>query len=295
MKTFTVLDQVARLEDQEWLDPIAGATRNIVGALFRPQWLRDLLHGVPIGHPLHPLAAQIPLGLWAGAAGLDLVPGTEKATTLLAGAGVLSALPAASAGLVDWAQLDTKQSRTGVVHAACVVTATGIYALSFLQRARGRHASGKFLGFAGFSVVLAGAFLGGHLSYRQTAGVNHARDIEDTVPKGWHSLGRADDLPNGELQQRQVGDVPLVVLRTGSRVDALSGVCSHLGGPLAEGALLVGPAGTGACVECPWHKSVFSMRTGDVVHGPATTPQPCLETKIQDGEVFARLASANWD
>jgi nitrite reductase/ring-hydroxylating ferredoxin subunit len=33
------------------------------------------------------------------------------------------------------------------------------------------------------------------------------------------------------------------------------------------------------CVTCPWHASVFRVRDGGVVHGPATAPVPGFESR----------------
>jgi nitrite reductase/ring-hydroxylating ferredoxin subunit len=44
---------------------------------------------------------------------------------------------------------------------------------------------------------------------------------------------------------------------------ALDNTCTHRGGPLAEGEV------SGYDVTCPWHGSVFDIRTGDVVSPPA--------------------------
>ncbi len=66
---------------------------------------------------------------------------------------------------------------------------------------------------------------------------------------------------------------------------ALSGVCSHWGGPLAEGRLLEDD-----CVECPWHGSRFRMQDGAVQQGPAAFDQPVFETRIRNGNVEVRHA-----
>jgi hypothetical protein len=41
-------------------------------------------------------------------------------------------------------------------------------------------------------------------------------------------------------------------------------------------------------IQCPWHGSRFSIRDGHVVDGPAVHPQPCLETRIRNGQVEVR-------
>ncbi|WP_336493052.1 hypothetical protein, partial [Methylobacterium nigriterrae] len=73
MKRIPLVRVVDRLENATLLDPLAKRARRIVGAALRPRWLRDILHGVPLGHPVHPLAVQVPLGTWVSAAVLDAV------------------------------------------------------------------------------------------------------------------------------------------------------------------------------------------------------------------------------
>lgn len=283
------LDLVDRVENASGLDPLIMRTRSAVNALVHPQWLRDLLHGVPIGHPVHPLAVQMPLGAWASTAVLDAIRGTERASQLLVATGVVSALPAAVAGFTDWSELHEQQQRVGVIHAAANLAATGLYLASFIQRSRGRQTSGKTLGYAGFAIVVAAGFLGGHLTYRQAAGVNHTEDVPHRFPQGWQPLAPLDDFVEGRLEQRMLGETPLLVFREGENVNVLSDVCSHLSGPLHEGRIT---GGDNPCVVCPWHESVFSLRTGGVVHGPATVPQPRFQTRLTDGIVEVALPGA---
>jgi nitrite reductase/ring-hydroxylating ferredoxin subunit/uncharacterized membrane protein len=286
MKRLPLLKPIDDLEDAAVLDPAVQAVRKGVDRVIRPQWLRDILHGVPIGHALHPLMILAPAGAWLSAAGLDLVPGAEKASRVLVGAGVVSALPTAAAGFTDWSRLHVQQQRVGLVHSTANILATGLYAASYLQRRRGKHLSGKVLGYAGLTLVSAGGYLGGHLSYSMAAGANHAEDVPHLVPEGWQPLAPLDDVPERTLQQRYLKDVPVLLYRRGDRVSALSAKCSHLSGPLAEGTLI---EGDNPCVVCPWHGSVFEIETGEVVHGPATAPEHSFKTRVVDGMIEVSL------
>lgn len=290
MKTLPGLKQVERLEEAAWLDPVVKGLRPVAQALLRARWLADILHGVPFGHPLHPAIVLVPVGAWSSAAILDALPENERAAKLLVGAGIASAVPSALSGYADWSRLLTKQSRVGLVHAASNLTSVLLYTASFVQRSRGR--SGKLLGYAGFGAVMLGGFLGGHLAYRQTAGVSHTWNVAGRVPAGWHRVGMLDELPDGKLHRLSVNDVPLVALRTGERVQVLADTCSHLTGPLHEGKLIPASGTADACVQCPWHQSVFSFATGEVVHGPATSAQPCFQTRVTNGAVEVRLPGA---
>ena len=109
MKPLPALELVTRLEDAEWLDPVSKKVRKVVKRAIRPKWARDVLHGVPIGHPVHPLAVQVPMGAWISAAVLDALPGNDRASALLIGVGTGAAVPSAVAGFTDWTQLHPQQ------------------------------------------------------------------------------------------------------------------------------------------------------------------------------------------
>jgi nitrite reductase/ring-hydroxylating ferredoxin subunit len=292
MKELRILKPVAKLEEAAWLDPAVRAVKKVVDAAVRPRDLRDVLHGVPIGHPLHPLLILLPAGAWTSAAVLDFVPGGDRAARALIGLGVLSAGPTAVAGLTDWSRTHDQQMRVGIVHAVANTTATTLYAASWLGRRNGSTVRAKALALLGFAAVGAGGFLGGHLSYRLSSGANHAESVPHRFPSGWQELGPLEELPEGALARRVVRGQSLVVHRTGDRVQVLSNLCSHLSGPLAQGELGSEPR-DGACVTCPWHGSVFSLETGEVVHGPATSPQPRFETRVTDGTVEVLLPNAD--
>ncbi|WP_394249430.1 Rieske (2Fe-2S) protein [Arthrobacter pityocampae] len=288
MKTLRPLQSVEKLENATGLDPLVTKMRDLVQAVIQPGALRDILHGVPIGHPLHPLMILVPTGTWFSAAILDAIPGSNKASAILIGTGVVTAGPTAVAGWTDWSEGHEQQQRVGIVHAGANVVATGLYALSLIQRLRGK--SGKLLSYTGLAVVSAGGFLGGHMSYRQSLGANHAEDVPHRVEPGWHALGALTDLPEGKLERKMLGEVPLVVLRQGNDVSVLSDTCSHLSGPLNEGELTFDDGN--ACVVCPWHNSTFSMKTGEVTQGPATSPQPSFKTRVVAGLVEVSLPHA---
>ncbi|MCU1544332.1 MAG: hypothetical protein JWM50_2197 [Microbacteriaceae bacterium] len=287
MREIKALKAVSYLEDAKVLDPIIDRVRATVLTVLRPRALRDILHGVPVGHPVHPVAVLVPAGAWISSGILDLVPGAEKQSRILVVAGVLGAVPAIASGFTDWSQLHKEQQRVGIIHSAANLLATGLYVASYVQRGRGHQASGKVLGFAGLAVVSGSGYLGGHLAYRQAAGANHVEDVPHRFPDGWQPVGLLEELPDGQLTKRTVGEVPLVVLRRGPFVDVLSNTCSHLGGPLDEGSLTTTDGEQ--CVTCPWHGSVFSMRSGEVVGGPATSPQHRFESRVVADRVEVRL------
>jgi len=90
------------------------------------------------------------------------------------------------------------------------------------------------------------------------------------------------ELPENKLTRVEANGVKILLVRQNGEIRALGELCSHLGGPLADGKLEDG------CVICPWHYSKFVLSSGEVVNGPATFPQPCFETRVRDGQIEVR-------
>lgn len=144
------------------------------------RWLRrrlpdnrivNLVRGSWIGHPMHPLLVQAPIGAWLSSAILDAVPGQHTAARRLVLAGIISAVPAAIVGVVDVRDLGVRQRRVAGVHAASNSTALTCYVTSYLLRRNGRIDIAKGWSTAGLIAVSVGGMLGGHLAYAQGAGV----------------------------------------------------------------------------------------------------------------------------
>lgn len=283
-------DSISRLENLAFLDKVAAPLRGLVDAVIRPQPLRDALHGTWLGHPVHPMAVQVPIGAWLSAAVLDALPGTEAASTALVATGVAAAAPAVATGYTDWSATGVAEQRVGVVHSLANAVGLGLYGASLVARLRGDQRRGKALAYAGLGAVAAGGVLGGHLAYAQASGPSHAAELRHLVSAGWRPLGRLDALPDGRLHRVELDGQPLLVLRRGRDVLVTANKCSHLSAPLDEGELT--DLGGEPCVVCPWHGSTFRLRDGSVVHGPAASPQPSFEVRLAGDEVEVRLPGA---
>jgi nitrite reductase/ring-hydroxylating ferredoxin subunit/uncharacterized membrane protein len=246
----------------------------------------DLLHGVPFGQPAHPALVRLPLGCWTSAVLLDLWGArgrgreAERASATLIAVGVAAALPAAATGLADWSALHTHQQRVGLVHAIAQAGATLLFGGSLLARAAGRDGNGRALAAGGLATATIGAYLGGHLAMRLGAGSSHAEPVGHLAAIGWQDLCPLAELPEGRPARRQLGYLSLLAVRARETVYVLSDQCSHLGGPLHQGRLVVSRGS--ACVVCPWHGSTFRLSDGAVRRGPATATQPAFETRVSD-------------
>ena len=155
----------AGLEERQQLDPavdrLAAAAKPVAAGPAR-----TVLSGQWLGHAFHPLLTDVPLGCWTSASLLDLLGGTSSrsASQRLVGLGILTSLPTAAAGLSDWAHIDRRSQRVGVVHAGLNGAVLALYGASYVARRRGRHTRGVALGMAGGLVAIASGFLGGHLT-----------------------------------------------------------------------------------------------------------------------------------
>jgi nitrite reductase/ring-hydroxylating ferredoxin subunit/uncharacterized membrane protein len=276
-----------RVEQAHALDPLVRRLSDGVVRALPAGPRTDALHGVPFGQPAHPALVRLPLGCWTSAVLLDLFGGTDRAARMLIGAGVAVTGPAAATGLADWSALHRDQQRVGLVHGVCQASAASLFLGSLAARASGRPRFGRVLSGCGLMLATAGAYLGGHLALRLGAGASHAEQVSHLSGLGWHDLCDLDQLPDRRPVRRQLGYLSLLVYRQGSEVNVLSDRCSHLGGPLHQGRIVIERGG--ACVACPWHGSTFAIADGTVVHGPATARQPAFETRVTaEGRVELR-------
>jgi nitrite reductase/ring-hydroxylating ferredoxin subunit/uncharacterized membrane protein len=271
-----------------WLDGVAGKMQAALSPVLGedgPPTLKDALYGTWLGHPLHPMMTDLPIGFWTSSAVLDLA-GKERASDLMLGIGTVSALGAAATGFAQWYDLQEMKAprRLGALHAVLNVGATTCYAVSWLLRSRDRRGAGLAFSTAGLSLATAGGMLGGDLAYRLGIGVS--RVAFEEPPGKWKVVAPESDLEDGVMRRVETDFGAILLLRDSGSILATSATCTHVGGPLDEGKL------DGVCVTCPWHGSVFDLRDGLVRGGPATSPLHVFETRVREGQVEVRRRSA---
>lgn len=168
-----LVEATLRLEQATVLDRLVALYQPAASALVSNPTVRDLLEGRELGHALHPVLTQVPIGAWVSTAVLDLIGGrrSRPAATRLVGTGILAAVPTVLTGAAEWAATtDQAARRVGAVHAGANTIGLLLYAASFRARRRGRHLRGVGLGLAALSVVGASGFLGGHLAQARKVG-----------------------------------------------------------------------------------------------------------------------------
>lgn len=279
------------IDQQAWLEPTSESVQRAVTGVLNPtspvgRRINDFLNGTWLGHPLHPVLTDVPLGAWTVTVLLDawelatgradLAPGADAAVVI----GLAGAFGSAVTGLADWQHTVDKPRRIGLLHALLNTSAVVLYSTSWLLRRGGARRSGQTTALLGYSVVALAAYLGGDLVYKDRITVNHAP--EATPPATYTPVAQESDVPEGTLRAAQAGEVKVVLTRQNGIVFALADTCSHLGGPLSEGTLVDG------AVICPWHGSCFALADGRIINGPATCAQPHYDARIHNGQIEVR-------
>ncbi|CAM3169337.1 DUF2231 domain-containing protein [Deinococcus saxicola] len=146
-----------------------------------PDGVTDALHGVPLGHPIHPILVHLPLGGWMIAGMLDFYPGrkseaTERAADLALTLGTVGAVATIATGWTDWTGARGEARRTGLIHGLLNETAFFLNVGSIVARRKNRRGLGKLLSGTALGLALAGGFLGGELVYRHGLGVGRTLD-----------------------------------------------------------------------------------------------------------------------
>jgi ferredoxin-NADP reductase/nitrite reductase/ring-hydroxylating ferredoxin subunit len=93
------------------------------------------------------------------------------------------------------------------------------------------------------------------------------------------------DIPASKMKEVQVDGENICVANVEGKYYAIGSICTHEGGPLADGTL------EGYEVECPWHQSKFDVTTGEVTSPPASEPEPAYEVKVDGNNILIKKQS----
>jgi nitrite reductase/ring-hydroxylating ferredoxin subunit/uncharacterized membrane protein len=266
-----------------WTKPLGDVTHGFLHWLFHKMpAVRDLLNGRWLGHPLHSVLTDAPVGILFLVIVFDFFSMVEAAAWAL-GIGILAMLAAALAGAADYADTDGKARERATLHSTLMVVALVGYLVSFWMRlpvAETRISAGAVVtSFVSFLILSAGAYVGGDVVY--ALGNMVSRHAFRGAGTKWIALEPAE-LENGQIPQgrpikAKLGINQLVLVRQGEQILALHDVCAHAGGPLNEGRLVDG------VIECPWHYSRYRMTNGHVTGGPSVYDQPAYEVRAKEG------------
>jgi nitrite reductase/ring-hydroxylating ferredoxin subunit len=96
-------------------------------------------------------------------------------------------------------------------------------------------------------------------------------------------VAKAGEVAPGTGKVIEADGQSVALFNVGGTFFALDNTCTHVGGPLGEGAL------EGAAVTCPWHGAKFDVRTGDVLGPPARQGVRVFPVKVEGDAVLVEL------
>lgn len=125
----------------------------------------------------------------------------------------------------------------------------------------------------------------------------HRFELAAVWQKEWIAVGRCEEIPaTGDYFTIGIGDEPLIVIRDGGEIHAMSAVCRHRGMVLAEG--------NGHCrggFVCPYHRWTYDRR-GNLIGAPgmedvatfdrSASSLPRIRTEVWQGIVFVNFDRA---
>ena len=91
------------------------------------------------------------------------------------------------------------------------------------------------------------------------------------------------DLGPNSMVAVEAGGKEIVVVNVEDKYYAIGNRCTHMNCLLSDGTLKNGS------VTCPCHGSVFGIRTGKVVKGPAKKPEFVYPTRIEGEQIMADI------
>ena len=92
-------------------------------------------------------------------------------------------------------------------------------------------------------------------------------------------VGRTADVPPGKARMVQVDGKKIALFNVGGHFYALDDTCTHRGCSLSQGTA------DAQGVTCPCHGSKFDLKTGKVLHPPATQPVTAYRVVVEGDRV----------
>jgi nitrite reductase/ring-hydroxylating ferredoxin subunit/uncharacterized membrane protein len=276
---------LARIIDAQgrWAKPFGDFNHRWLHALFHAITpIRDVLNGRWLGHPLHGVLTDAPIGILFLVIVLDVLDLRTAADVALI-VGILAMLASAIAGAADYADTDGTARERATVHSTLMVVALLVYVASLAVRGAGGEGADRAIAtwtsVVGFLILAAGAYVGGDVVYALGNMVSrHAFRGAGTKWIGLEpaELDEAGDIPEGRPIKAKLGINTLALVRQGEAILALHDSCAHAGGPLSGGTIEDG------CLVCPWHGSKYRLTDGRARRGPTVYDQPAYEVRRTD-------------
>ena len=96
-------------------------------------------------------------------------------------------------------------------------------------------------------------------------------------------VAEVTELGPGDGKTVEVEGVSLALFNVDGTYFAIANACTHVGGPLGEGALI------GKEVTCPLHGAQFDVTCGKALSGPASCDAKSFPVSLVGNDVFVEL------
>lgn len=276
------------IQQQAWLDSAAGPLQAWINDTFSRagdagKMAKNFLNGTWLGHPLHPVITDVPIGAWICTFVLDTAAGVSDSRELRTAAditlatGLAASLSAAGTGWTDWSDTYGKDRKVGLLHGLTMVTAVVTYTVALVARVAGARRAGVILSNTGLAVASAGAYLGGDEVFDLGYGVNRTAYHEG--PSDFVPVLSESELESDRPTKVDADGRPVMLIKQGGQVFALDDTCVHAGCSLSGGRI------EERSIICPCHGSQYELDSGAVINGPATRPEPTLNVRLRNGMI----------
>lgn len=95
---------------------------------------------------------------------------------------------------------------------------------------------------------------------------------------------KVSELPPGQVRSGGEGDDRILIANVNGQLYAMRAVCNHEGGPLDEGPLFENE------ITCPWHGSVWDVKTGKCTwFSEPLKDEPTYKVIVENETVFVEL------
>jgi 3-phenylpropionate/trans-cinnamate dioxygenase ferredoxin subunit len=108
--------------------------------------------------------------------------------------------------------------------------------------------------------------------------------MSGTRAQAFVTVARVGEISPGGVKVVRIGDQEIAVFHLDGGYHAMDDICTHDGGPLAEGII------EGNVIECPRHGARFDIRSGAVLSMPATAPVTTYPVRIEGDQIQVALA-----
>jgi len=100
---------------------------------------------------------------------------------------------------------------------------------------------------------------------------------------GFVKVTSTKKLSSANMLGVELGERKILIVNLNGKYYAIGNVCTHLACMLSDGEL------KGETVQCPCHGSIFNVKTGNVVKGPAKRSEPTFEVKVEGEQILVNL------